>query len=89
MHASQKAGLASLLRDNGSELSMLMIKESSLFSTGSNDALVRSFETLIALEQLTIQECDMFDKLVAGLLSSIQKLPTFRLLHLIRVGLTK
>ncbi len=89
LEASQKSALVTLLRENSSQIKTLAIEESSIFSSGSNDPLVRMLELLVLLEELVIADSDVFDKLTAHLLAAVKRLPRLRKLSLVRVGCTK
>jgi hypothetical protein len=87
--SSQKASLVTLLREHCCAIKTLVIEESPVFGSGSNDALVRVLELLVALEEFTLVDSDVFDKLTSHILGALQKLPRLRKLGLVRVGCTK
>ncbi len=87
--ASQKGALVTLLREHCTVIRTLVIEESTVFASGSNDPLVRVLELLVVLEEFGLADCDVFDKLTAHIMSSIKRLPQLRKLSLVRVGCTK
>ena len=87
--ANQKSALVTTLRLHGAHVTKLYIEKSTIFSKGSNLPFVRVLELLTVLKELSVSECDVFDKLASQMMQPLRNLAHLRKVAFVRIGLTK